>query len=80
MDWRGIIKNLAHVAFGFLSSMSVIISPVLTAVSFLIFLLYELDQEWKLGDTAYEELSQFGLGLSIGIILLLLFRIVGIQL
>jgi len=68
----GILEDLAHFTFGLLSSLSVVISPVLTVISFLIFIFYEFDQDYRLQDYAYQEICQFGFGFGVGIIILLL--------
>jgi len=70
-----VLEDLAHFTFGLLSSLSVVISPTLTVISFLIFVLYELDQDFRLQDYAYQEFRQFGLGFSVGIIILIILRI-----
>jgi len=67
---RDILFSLAHVVFGFLASVSILISPVLTVVNFLIFLVYEMDQQWTIRDEAYEELREYGLGFGLGVVFL----------
>jgi hypothetical protein len=66
---------LAHFFFGLLSSLSVIVSPVLTVISFLIFLSYELDEQWRISDTGYIEIMQFGFGFGLGMIILLFLKV-----
>jgi hypothetical protein len=65
---------LAHFFFGLLSSLSVIVSPVLTVISFLIFLSYELDEQWRIRDTGYIEILQFGFGFACGMVILLFLK------
>jgi len=69
---KDIIFSLAHITFGFLASVSVLINPVLTVINFLIFLVYEMDQDWRLGDYAYQELREYGFGFGLGIIVMLI--------
>jgi len=69
------MDTLAHSTFGLLSSLSVIVSPVLTVISFLIFIIYELDEQWRIEDTAYIEIMQFGVGFACGMTLLLALKI-----
>ena len=69
---KDIFYTLAHVTFGFLASVSVLISPVLTIINFLIFLIYELDQEWNISDKAYEELREYGFGFGLGTVVMLI--------
>jgi len=63
---------LAHFTFGLLSCLSVIVNPVLTVLGVALFVLYEMDEEWRLSDPAYEEIRQFSVGFSVGMILLIL--------
>ena len=70
-----IMDTLAHFTFGLLSSLSVIVNPVLTIISFLIFLSYELDEEWKIKDTGYIEILQFGVGFACGMTILILMKL-----
>ena len=67
---KDILFSLAHITFGFLASVSVLISPVLTIINFLIFLTYEMDQEWNMRDEAYQEISEYGLGFGLGVVFL----------
>ena len=67
---KDILFSLAHIVFGFLASVSVLINPVLTVINFLIFLMYELDQQWTIRDEAYQELSEYGLGFGLGVVFL----------
>jgi len=67
---KDILFTLAHITFGFLASVSVLISPVLTIINFLIFLTYEMDQEWNIRDEAYHEISEYGLGFGLGVVFL----------
>jgi hypothetical protein len=67
---------LAHFFFGLLSSLSVIVSPVLTVISFLIFLSYELDEQWRIRDTGFIEIMQFGIGFACGMVILLFLKII----
>jgi len=70
-----IMDTLAHFTFGLLSSLSVIVSPVLTVISFLLFLAYELNEEWKIKDTGYIEILQFGIGFACGMTVLLALKL-----
>ena len=69
---KDIFYTLAHVTFGFLASVSVLISPILTVINFLIFLIYELDEEWNISDEAYEELREYGFGFGLGTVVMLI--------
>jgi hypothetical protein len=67
---RDILLSLAHIIFGFLASVSILIHPVLTIINFLIFLVYEMDQQWTISDHAYQELREYGLGFGLGVVFL----------
>jgi len=69
---RDILFSLAHIIFGFLGSISVLINPILCVINFLIFLVYELDQDWRLHDYAYEELREYGFGFGLGVVVMLI--------
>jgi hypothetical protein len=69
---RDILFSLAHITFGFLASVSVLISPVLTVINFLIFFVYEMDQEWTISDEAYQELREYGFGFGLGVVVMLI--------
>jgi hypothetical protein len=75
MGFLDFLEDLAHLIFGLLSALSVVINPVLTIISFLIFVMYELDQDFRLNDYAYQEFSQFGLGFGLGMFILLFLKI-----
>jgi len=72
MRIHDIVAALAHFAFGLLSCLSVIVSPVLTVLGVVLFLLYEFDQEWRMSDAAYEEIRVFSVGFGVGMALMIL--------
>jgi len=72
------LTKIGHGLFGFLCALSVLVSPVLTAVGFILFVLYELDEQFHLNDTAYEELSEFGYGFAVALCLLIALRFIGL--
>lgn len=65
------LTKIGHGLFGFLSALSVVVNPTLTVIGFLLFMAYELNEEWHLHDEAYEELREFGYGFAIGMLALL---------
>lgn len=67
------LTNVAHFAYGLLTILAAQALPVLALVMFFTFLFYELDEELHLNDEAYEALYDYALGLSLGLILFLLF-------
>jgi hypothetical protein len=66
------LTKIGHAVFGFLSALSILVHPILIVISFALFLVYELDEEWSLCDEAYEELREYGYGLAPGLVFLLL--------
>ena len=70
-----LLCSASHFLAGLLSSLAVAVSPVLTVVGFLVFLIYELDEEWKLNDVAYEEIREYGAGFFLGIAVLLVITV-----
>ena len=70
-----LLCRVAHVFFGFLCVLAVLISPVLTVVGFIIFFTYELNQQWRKDDWFDEEMVEYGVGFSVGVIMLLTLNI-----
>lgn len=68
--------KLAHVVFGILTVISAFISFTLPIVFLLVFIIYELDEEKNIKDTAYEELREYGIGLSLGLLIAYLCKLV----
>jgi len=66
-----LLCSISHFLAGLLSSLAVAVSPVLTIIGFLVFLIYELDEEWRLSNAAYEELREYGVGFFLGVAILL---------
>jgi hypothetical protein len=70
------LHSIAHVVFGLLTSICSIVSPVLLIINTICFIVYELGEEWNLGDKAYEEIMEYMLGLGIGEVILLVLYII----
>jgi hypothetical protein len=66
-----ILSSIAHFASGLTSSLAVIVSPVLSVLGVILFLLYELDEDWRLGDYAYQEIMEFATGFYLGCVALI---------
>ncbi|MEM4473944.1 MAG: hypothetical protein QXY75_03055 [Candidatus Bathyarchaeia archaeon] len=66
------IAALAHVVFGIISALSIIIHPIWPILTSLLFIIYELDEEWHLNDEAYDELKEYMMGVAIGITIMLM--------
>ena len=63
---------LFHVLFGIATVFACKISVILPLIMFLTFVLYEYDEQTYLGDNAIEELREYGTGLFIGVLLMIL--------
>ena len=68
---KEIFYKLCHVMFGMLTVYSAKVDMSLPLIFFLTFLIYELDEEFNLGDHAIEELREYGVGLTIALLSLL---------
>lgn len=73
---RGYLSALLHMAFGFITTLSILIHPVLSVLCFLAFIIYEYDEERHLSDAMYEEISEYATGMAIAILMLLGIKIV----
>jgi hypothetical protein len=65
------LTSLAHYFFGFLSAVMVRVSIVFTVINAIVFIIYELDEDWKISDYAYKDIREFLVGLTLGEALLL---------
>jgi hypothetical protein len=54
------------------------ISFVFTVINSFVFIVYELDEDWKISDYAYKDIREFAIGLAIGEILLLVLALLNI--
>jgi hypothetical protein len=66
-----ILPPIAHFTSGLISSLAVIVSPVLSVLGVILFILYEFDEEWKLSDYAYQEIMEFATGFYLGCVALI---------
>jgi hypothetical protein len=65
------ITDIAHITFGILTAIISKINIIFSIINTFLFVLYELDEEWKISDYAYEDIREFAFGLGIGEVLLL---------
>lgn len=70
-------EQLAHILSGFLSALSVILSPVLTVIGFAGFEIYENLQYLKSEDWAVSETLEFMEGFFAAVVLMLFLRVAG---
>jgi len=60
-----ILTKIAHIIFGFLT----VFAPIhISIIMFLTFIIYELDEDWKISDDAYKDIREYGIGLALGVL------------
>jgi hypothetical protein len=67
--------KLIHFLGGFLTAYSTEFSIILPILMFLIFVLYELDEDWHISDNAYEDIRDYAIGLYLYAILRIIFSL-----
>jgi len=72
------LTSLAHYLFGFLTAFVMKISSVFSVINTFVFIVYELDEDWKISDDAYKDIREFLAGLAIGEALLLALALLNI--
>jgi len=74
---HAVLTDLAHIAFGILTVLAVVyVHPVVSVIMFLTFIIYELNEEWHLEDESYEDIREYGIGLGIGTLIMVVVTIV----
>ncbi len=58
-----LIYKITHFLAGFLTACVSQINAVLSVLMFLIFIIYELDEDWHLSDQAYIDIRDYAAGL-----------------
>ncbi len=66
------LKKLAHYAWGLLTALVALVAPVLSALMFLGFIVYELDEEWHIRDKSYNDIREMLIGMGIGVVIAIL--------
>jgi hypothetical protein len=72
------LTKLGHGLFGFISTVAVLISPVLPILSAALFVIYEVDEYFHLNDEAYQEIREYLYGFAVGLTLLICLRFIGL--
>lgn len=67
-------EQIAHFLAGILSALAVIVSPILSVLGVLIFIVYELDQDLRKSDFMDEECAEMGYGFFLGVVILLILK------
>jgi hypothetical protein len=65
------VSDLAHIAFGIITAIVSKINIIFSILNTILFIIYELNEEWRINDYAYEDIREFVVGLTIGEVLLL---------
>ena len=66
------LTKVAHITFGFISTIAVLINPILPPLAAALFVIYELDEEFRLSDEAYQEIREYLYGASAALTILIL--------
>jgi len=70
------ITKLAHIVFGMITSLISLISPTLSLINSIVFIIYELNEEWHLEDESYKDILEFAIGLTLGEVILLICHLI----
>ena len=70
-----IVAQLAHFFSGVMTVLSVYIHPILAIITFLCFIIYELDEDWHISDGAFKDIRYYGIGLFLTISILYILRV-----
>jgi hypothetical protein len=65
------LTSTAHIVFGVITAIVSKINIVFSIINTFLFVLYELDEEWRISDYAYKDIREFAVGLTLGEALLL---------
>ena len=57
-----IIPSLAHIMAGIICGITTLLHPVMAVIATLLFLIYELDEDWHLSDKAFKDILEFAIG------------------
>ena len=64
------ITSLAHYIGGLLAALTGKFYPVLAVIATVLFIIYELDEDWHLNDKAFRDIREYLIGFFVGLILL----------
>jgi len=65
------LTSLAHYIFGFFTAVVSRISTAFSVLNAVLFVVYELDEDWKISDESFRDLREFLIGLAVGELLCL---------
>ena len=72
------LTDVTHVLAGVLTSIASFLNPTLAILTFVGFIIYELDESWHLSDQAFQDILEYLIGLYGGFISLLLSKALGL--
>ena len=72
--WR--YQNAAHYLAGVLTAVSGEVSTMLPLVGAMLFLAYEVNEDWHLHDQAYQDILEFMLGFFMAVTGLIIWRLI----
>jgi len=67
---RNAISKLSHVLYGVLT---VFVPPYLAPIFAILFVIYELDEDWHISDEAYRDILDYMIGLSVASVIRIIF-------
>jgi len=69
-------RNFAHYLVGVLMVLGALISPAIPIVLLLLFLVYEVDEDWHLYDQAYRDILEAMIGFFVATSAIIVWRVV----
>lgn len=68
------LTDIGHFLGGLITSFTAFLNPVLAAILFICFVIYELDEDWRIRDGAWKDIRVYAIGLFLGAALCLAAR------
>ena len=56
------ITRIIHLSAGIITALAIIEHPIMATIATLLFLIYELDEDWHLSDKAFKDILEFAIG------------------
>jgi len=67
------LAQVFHFLAGFVTTLTIIyLSPVVGTLMFIVFLIYELDEDWHISDKAFIDILFYAIGLYVAAVILML--------
>jgi len=63
------LTSLAHLLGGLLAGLASMFNPALSVLATVVFLIYELDEDWHISDEAFRDIKEYLIGLFISLII-----------